>query len=372
MFKVTLTNLAVLTALQSRALGLAVLSGELQTDDGWVQLLPDGEFSSIDGRPHDVPGGKWKMSAQIAERLIQQAKLRANEMVIDYEHQTLQAAENGKAAPAAGWFKDMEYRPGQGLFIKPVWLSAAKEHISNKEYRYLSAVFPYDPKTGEPLEIRMAALTNYPGLDGMKALAALTATTSTTTPNRENAMNELLKKLLAKLGITVPEGADPSEQNVTDALAALSAMATDNTNKDKEVATLKAEVAALKADTGNIDYEKFVPVAAYNAVHQQLAQLKASNDVMTVDQVIKQAEEDGKLITEAERDYLQALGKQNIAALKATLDARPVLAALKGKQTTTAPVDTERKNVAVLTADQKLIADQLGISHEQMAKDLGA
>ncbi|MCB5226171.1 phage protease [Alishewanella sp. 16-MA] len=367
MFTPTTIALAVLTATANASLGLAVLSGELQTEDGWVQLLPDGEFASIDGRPHDVPGGKWKMSAQIAERLIQQAKLRANELVIDYEHQTLQAAENGKAAPAAGWFKDMEFRPGQGLFIKPVWLSAAKEHISNKEYRYLSAVFPYDPKTGEPLEIRMAALTNYPGLDGMKALAALTATTSPT-PNRENAMNELLKKLLAKLGITVPDGMDPTEQNVNDALAALTAMS----GNDKELATLKAEVAALKADTGNIDYEKFVPVAAYTALHQQLAQLKASNDVMTVDQVIKQAEEDGKLITQAERDYLQALGKQNIAALKATLDARPVLAALKGKQTTTAPVDVERKNVAVLTADQKLIADQLGMSYSDMAKELGA
>lgn len=368
MFTPTTIALAVLTATASTSLGLAVLSGELQTEDGWVQLLPDGDFAAIDGRPHDVPGGKWKMNAKIAERLISQAKLRANDLVIDYEHQTLKADENGKAAPAAGWFKDMEYRPGQGLFIKPVWLSAAKDHITAKEYRYLSAVFPYDSTTGEPLEIRMAALTNYPGLDGMKALAALSATHSPTT-NRENAMNELLKKLLAKLGITVPDGTDPTEQNVTDALAALTAMATD---KDKEVATLKAEVVALKADTGNIDYEKYVPVAAYNAVHQQLAQLKASNDVMTVDQVIKQAEEDGKLITEAERDYLQALGKQNIAALKATLDARPVLAALKGKQTTTAPVDTERKNVAVLTADQKLIADQLGISHEQMAKDLGA
>lgn len=367
MFKPSLISLAVLTATTSTSLGLAVLSGELATDDGWVQLLPDGEFSAIDGRPHDVPGGKWKMNSAIAAKLIQQARLRANDLVIDYEHQTLKADENGKPAPAAGWFKDMEYRPGKGLFIKPAWLTAAQTAIDAKEYRYLSAVFPYDPTTGEPLEIRMAALTNYPGLDGMKALAALSATNSTTT-NRENAMNELLKKLLAKLGIVVPDGTDPTEQNVNDALAALTAATTD---KDKEVAALKSEVAALKADTGNIDYTKYVPVAAYSAVHQELAQLKASHDVLTVDQVIKQAEEDGKLITEGEKTYLQSLGKQNMAALKDTLNARPVLAALKGKQTNGAPEGADKKGIAALTADQKSIADQMGVSHEELAKDLG-
>lgn len=376
MFKTSTTSLAVLTAIAqaNQALGIAVLSEQINNTDDWVQLLPDGEFSSIDGRPHDVPGGKWKMNADIAERLISQVQLRANELPIDYEHQTLRAAENGKEAPAAGWFKEMQYRPGKGLFVKPKWVAAAKERIVNREYRYLSAVFPYDKTTGEPLAINMAALTNYPGVDGMEALASLAANftvpgNDSTNPNpREKAMNELLKQLLSRLGIVIADGAEPTEQNINDAIAALKAM---DDGKDK-VAALTAEIATLKADTGNIDLTKFVPVATYQALHVELAALKANNDVLTVDQVIEQAQADGKLIIPAEIDYLKSLGKQSLAALKAAIDARPVVAALTGKQTKgKAPEDANNTNVAALTADQKTVADQLGISYEDMAKDLG-
>jgi phage I-like protein len=64
-----------------------------------------------------------------------------------------------------------------------------------------------------------------------------------------------------------------------------------------------------------------------------------------------------------------------MAALKAVLDSRPVVAALKGKQTTTttkSPDADDKTAVAALTADQKTIADQMGVSHEDMAKQLGA
>lgn len=369
MFKPSLISLAVLTAALPAGQSVAVLSAQLIPGDEWQQLLPDGEFSSKDGRPKDVPSGKWVMNERIAARLKAAAEQRKNDIVIDYEHQTLNAEKNGKEAPASGWFKELDYRPGSGLFFKPGWTRKAQAHIDEKEYRYVSAVFLYDKATGEPTALHSVALTNDPGIDGMNALAALTAHYPSTTNQREKAMNELLKKLLAKLGIVVPDGTDPTEQNVNDALAALTTVTTD---KDKEVATLTAEIAALKADTGNIDYTKYVPVAAYSAIHQELAQLKASHDVLTVDQVIKQAEEDGKLITEGEKSYLQSLGKQNMAALKDTLNARPVLAALKGKQTHgVAPEGADKKGVAALTADQKSIADQMGISHEELAKDLG-
>lgn len=377
MFHTSTTSLAVLTAIaqSGQGLGIAVLSEQINNTTDWVQLLPDGEFSAIDGRPHDVPGGKWIMNADIAQRLISQAKLRANDLVIDYEHQTLKAAENGKPAPAAGWFKDIEYRPGKGIFIKPVWADKAHELIVNREYRYLSAVFPYDRATGEPLAINMAALTNYPGVDGMQALAALAAdfAAPATEPNhpkpREYAMNELLKKLLAKLGIVIADGAEPSEQNLNDAIAALSGMTGD---KDK-VAALTAELDSLKADNGNIDLTQYVPASTYNALHSELAVLKAANNVLTVDQVIEQAQTDGKLIVQAELDYLKQLGKQNIAALTATLNARPVVAALLGNQSQSkVPADVQKPAVAALTADQKTVADQLGISYDDMAKQLGA
>lgn len=375
MFSKSAVAIAVLSATSTGQLGFAVLTGELTGSDGWAQLLPDGEFSAIDGRPHDVPDGKWKMNAEIAARVIAKAKLRKTDFVIDYEHQTL-STEKGTKAPASGWFKgaDMEYREGKGLFIRPIWTPPAQAHIDAKEYRYLSAVFPYDKTTGEVLQINMAALTNYPGADGMEALASLAAQHySTTNPTNQGVtpMSEAMKKLLGLLGITVTDGNEPSAEQTAAATAALTALMTKAATADG----LQQEVAALKADTGNVDLSKFVPASNYNQVLAELAALKASNEQMTVGQLIEKAEQDGKMIIASEKDYLTSLGNQSMAALKAVLDSRPVVAALKGKQTTTttkSPDADDKTAVAALTADQKTIADQMGVSHEDMAKQLGA
>lgn len=354
MYNSSFVALAVLTATtHTTGQGLAVLSGELASDDGWYQLLPDGEFSSVDGRPSEVPGGKWKMNAEIAARLINKAALRANDMVIDYEHQTLKTEENGKPAPAAGWFKEMEYRPGKGLFIKPAWLSAAKSHIDAKEYRYLSAVFPYDKKTGEPLDIQMAALTNYAGLDGMEPLAVLAAkkfTTPTPTPQGEDPMKKtILQQMLEAVGIVIADGAEPTAEQATAAVAALAAL---KAGADSAL-ELTTQVAALKANPGNVDLAKYVPIATYNKVVGELAVLRQQSSADTVDSLIEQAAKDGKIVT-AERDYLKQLGDQNgVAVLKAVLDNRPAIAALKGQQTTTV--------VQPKQADDELNATELAV-----------
>lgn len=357
MFKPSLTSLAVLSATVSTGCGIAALSGELASDDGWYQLLPDGEFNSIDGRPHDVPGGKWKMNADIAARLIQRAQLRANDLVIDYEHQTLKTEENGKPAPAAGWFKSMEYRPGKGLYIKPAWLTAAKAHIDASEYRYLSAVFPYDKATGEPLEIQMAALTNYPGVDGMDAIAALAAKKFTTTTNPdplqkqgEPPMNPLLQQLLAAIGISIADGTEPTAEQGQAALAALTALKT----KADSAEDLTTQVAALKANPGNIDLAKYVPIGTYNGVVSELAVLRQQTTTDTVESLIEQAHKDGKIVA-AERDYLEQLGKQNgVAVLKGVLDNRPAIAALKASQTTNTKVPAK-------TGDDELTHEDIAV-----------
>jgi phage I-like protein len=90
--------------------------------------------------------------------------------------------------------------------------------------------------------------------------------------------------------------------------------------------------------------------------------------------VIEQAQKDGKFIATAEVDYLTKLGNSNIAALKANIHLRPTIGAFKGKQTTNQnnPAEKDKTGVAALTADHKIIADQLGISHEDYANELKA
>lgn len=140
------------------------------------RILPDGVFRTTDGsgRPERLPG--WKMDASIAQRIIASLAAR-DDVLIDYEHQSIKAESNGQPVPAAGWFNRAEYRPGQGLFAVGVrWADRAKAMIASREYRYISPVFSFDPDTGEVGKLISAGLTNLPALTGLADLAtALTA-----------------------------------------------------------------------------------------------------------------------------------------------------------------------------------------------------
>lgn len=148
------------------------------TQNTWQQILPAGLFKAVDGRPFDVSSRHWFLDRYIATQVINDVRSRSTQVVIDYEHQTLESAKNGKPAPAAGWVEAIEWREGSGLWIKPSWTARAKEHILGREYRYLSAVFPYDKSSGTPLSLHSVALVNTPGIDGMAEVASLKSSSS--------------------------------------------------------------------------------------------------------------------------------------------------------------------------------------------------
>jgi phage I-like protein len=360
-------NLAVLSA---TAEPVAVLSVDLNADaGGWQQLLPAGRFQAVDGRPFDVHGNHWYIDAEVAQQLISLAQARTNDLVIDYDHQTLKAEENGLPAPASGWFKEMEWREGSGLWIKPKWTPRATDFIKNGEYKFLSAVFPYDAATGRPLRLHSAALVNRAGIDGLQAveaLAALSLANPPTHPNatlQEHSMNELLKKMLAQLGITVEDGQEPDE---TAALAALSALQT----KAGSVDTLATEVAALKANesTGAVDPAKFVPIAVVTDLQAKLAVLSAEGQTTQLDQTIAKAKQEGRLI-ESMEEWALDLGKKDFAALQAFLDKSQPIAALAGMQTDgkKPPADTPDP-LATLSAEEKKVCRECGISEADYLK----
>ena len=370
---------AILNA-RPTTLGLAVLDAQLtQQDDGWYQLLPVGPFKARDGRPFDVPGGHWQLDKTIATTLINRAKALGQDILIDYDHQTLNVEKTGKEAPAAGWYNgdEIEWREGKGLFIKPRWTERAAALVAAKEYRFLSAVFPYDAQ-GRPLELRMTAITNDPGVVGMQALAALSAQPiqpgQPATLTKENSMNELLKKLLAKLGIELT--GDPTDEQLQKALTELDSLQASAKKAPELEAALSAEkaaLAALKAQTtsvqqgAQVDLAQFVPVATYNALVTQVAALTAQVDTTDAVTLIKEARTAGKVVA-AEEEYLTAFAAQKgVAALKALLEPRPAIAALTASQTSSVTLP-EKKGEAVLSAEDKYAADQLGISHEDFAK----
>nr|WP_265461194.1 phage protease [Aeromonas salmonicida] len=365
---------------------LAVLDAQLTPQgDGWYQLLPVGPFKARDGRPFDVASGHWQLDGQIAAALIARAKALGQDILIDYDHQTLKTEQNGQPAPAAGWYNadEIEWREGAGLFIKPRWTDRAAALVAAKEYRFLSAVFPYDA-LGRPLELRMTAITNDPGVVGMQALAALSALPTSSimptqpgqlaTPIKERSMNEHLIALLGKLGIQPGADGQLTAEQGTAALAALDTLQASAKKAPELEAALSAEkasLAALKAQpvqqSGQIDLAQYVPVATYNALVNQVAALTAQVDTTDAATLIKDARTQGKVVA-AEEEYLIAYAAQKgVAALKALLDPRPAIAALAASQTTAITLP-EKKGDAVLSAEDKYAADQLGITHEAFAK----
>jgi phage I-like protein len=403
----TKTALAVLTAKKTSPEPLAVLSfsvGEIDSINAErVQLLPDGYFSAKDGRPDDVANGKWLMDEQAFATLKASASLRTNDFLFDYEHQTMNSEENGKEAPAAGWFKDFDYVPGEGLFATQVdWTPPATARLKNKEYRYTSAVFSYDPQTGRPVALMHAALTNDPALDGMKAIVVLKAQSNVTTtnPSGEEPMNKALEILLGLLGVA-QDGEDltnavalkAAEARATTAIAALktkadrtgvaetelahvqASVAALKTKADRtgvaetELAHVQASVAALKAGGSTaIDPTKFVPIETYNAVNTQLAALKNGTDENSVEQLLK--DNAAKITGQADRDYLATVGKsQGAVALKAMLEPRIAIAALTNTQTQgkkTPEVNTH----AALTTEQLAVCKNMNISHADFTAQL--
>ena len=178
------------------------------------RLVPAGRFRANDGRPHGISG--WLMDGDSARRIIAELSARKNDLLIDYEHQSLRTQETGKPAPAAGWFKQLAWREGDGLYITDArWTRNAAAMLSAQEYRYISPVFHFDDVTGRVLSIVGAAVTNTPGLDGLTDLVALKANLPAATHpsdfTNEASYRAYLKALAA--GKVKINGRDPFTRN---------------------------------------------------------------------------------------------------------------------------------------------------------------
>lgn len=360
-----------------------------------VQLLPAGEFKPTDGRP--MPWGSWKLTEKNAPAVVALVDARKNDFVIDYEHQTQLSETNGQPAPAAGWFKKVEFDPAKGLFATDArWTARATQYIGADEYRYISAVFAFHPKTGEVQRLLCAALTNDPGLDGMDEvqLAALTARFSTADIDpalslvdnpSENSMNPLLMALLKALGLPATEAT--TEAQALSAVASLksAAMPADLVKtlgldekatgaeavtaaaalkaSADQVASLTTEVASLKASKGgNPDPTKFVPLDKFNELNQEVAKLRQANIESEVDSLIETARSEGKCSPVVESVW-RDVGKADIAQLKALIDKTPANPALAGQTQTNGKTVADPK--APATADELAMCKSMGLTLEQ-------
>ena len=232
---------------------LAVCSFEVQPKDGRIQLLPYGEFRAVDGRPTDVPA--WYLTEENGHDVALLANSSRNQLVVDYEHQTLYKEKNGQPAPAAGWMRWLEFTP-KGMFAEVEWTDKAAAAIAAKEYRYISAVFSYDTK-GYVTKIFHAALTNFPALDGMDEVLAAASAQILKPETEQNPMKELLQQLFG-----LPEA---DEEKLKAALSALIEAKPKDVALSADVFAQLAEkdnrIAALSAQNGKPDLTQYAPVS---------------------------------------------------------------------------------------------------------------
>lgn len=390
-------------------IGLAVCASAL-TAGTEVQLLPVGPFRASDGRPLDAKA--WQLNADIAAKIIAKARARTNPIPIDYEHQTLLARENGQPAPAAGWYRTMEWREGQGLFATDVqWTDRAKRMIEAKEYLYFSPVFAYDKRTGEVLEVLHGGITNTPALDGMSDLASraaaafgidnpvaslrtvnadsaikwlrkaiarhmrhLDGSEPTTGPAGERSqklmMEEMQKALDELTGTTSPQETMQMKkllelfglsETATEAEAVAAASALIAKQKEGETA-----LAAAKAQTP--DPAQFVPVETVTKLQSDVAALTATLNQNEIDSLVKAALSDGRVLPAMEA-WARELGKKDVAQLRAFINAAQPIAALKGTQS---GGKSPEKKEGDLDEAQLAVCQQLGVSAEDYKKTVAA
>ena len=305
----------------------------------WVQVFPQGMVKSTKG--------DFTVDSESATLIMNWFKQRGNDLVIDYEHQTLE----GVQAPASGWVKEFADRGADGIWARVDWTEKAKEYIANKEYRYFSPVVVVRSRDRKAVALHSIGLTNAPAISGMKPIVNKDGKDE----NEEDDGMELLALIAGILGL----GADATEETVVAALKALKETKIPPAHKEvlnlldlKEDASLveiKGRVIALKNPDGYVKAEEFLA-------------LKDKLNIRDRDELVTLALTSGK-ITPAQKGWAEEYALKDPQGFKAFVEAAPQVVPLK--QVATA---TQDNRGTVPDETQLSINKMLGVDNETFKK----
>lgn len=312
----------------------------------WIRILPLGLISLGDGRPG------FEVDQEAVDNLIKQFTARGLDMVIDYEHQTLE----GGQAPAAGWIKALEGR-ADGLWARVEWTERGQGYLQNREYRYFSPVLTLDPETRRPLALHHVALTNTPAINHLPPLVAKAEFAKprdlprevALVPEDEQLMQEQLEKYRSQR-VSNAETAkasgeqlnDPGLFNKQEILKALELPETsDNSQILASIARLKREAASVAS------------------LRRMLAKLKAIQDERESQKLMELALKSGK-VTPAQRTWAMEYAQRDPEGFKLFLAQAPKIIPL-GEQLDLIQDSRPRPH---LSPSQAGINQLMGISDE--------
>ncbi len=319
-----------------------------------VKLLPFGMVKS--------QKGDFIVDAESFEAIKNSFKERGIDIVIDYEHQTLEDVQ----APAGGWIKDLFLQDG-AIAAKVEWTPKAQEYLKNKEYRYLSPVVLVRKKDSKAVVLHSVALTNTPAIDGMfpivnsinifefeeggsgmdiiKQLAALLSLGEGAT---EEQVLEKIKALLGDLENLKAEqqkNADGAGNNAVANKVIFGLLGIDEKAKTEDVA---AAIMALKNPSG------FVPVSDFNKLKERL-------DRKDSDELVVTALKSGK-ISAAQKAWAEEYALKDPTGFKKFVEKAPQVVPMEELE-----IEDSKGKKAPDEATLK-VCKMLGVSKEDLEK----
>ena len=274
-----------------------------------IKILPYGDVKSRKG--------PFKVDKESYDLIFQYFTERGLDIVIDYEHQTL----DGMQAPAAGWIKNLSYKINDGIYAIVEWTEKAKEYLKNKEYRYLSPVILKRKEDGRAVQLHSVGLTNTPAIDGMEAIIN----------KLDDGGNKMdLKEIAKALGLAE----DATIEQILEAIQTINANVSSKAMKDEEktvackevlealelkedatVAEVKGKIITLKNPAGYVSTEEFMKLKA-------TIEKKEGNDLVQI------ALSEGK-ITPAQKEWAEQTALKDPEGFKSFLKTAPAVVDLK-------------------------------------------
>lgn len=339
------------------------------------QVLPAGEIE-ING---EEPA---RMDEAAAQAVIASFMARGNDMVIDYEHQSLKDGES----PAAGWVKKMMWRGAEGLWLAVEWTQKAKEYLVNREYRYFSPVLMLRKTDRKVMQLINVALTNTPAINNLRPIVAKL--------NHKQEKEEIMiAKLRKLLGLADDAGEDKVLEAATllinkasavvackEVLEALGAKADAKKEevtgiiaslKSADIVACKEVLEALGAKPDAKKEEVIQVIASLKApgnvavqLSQEVATLKTKIADMEQQDLIGLALKEGKTSPEELGKWGRELAKKSPDQFKAIVLSRPA-----GSVIPVTEIIVAKDQDGIVADDvQKAVNKMMGVSEEVFAK----
>jgi len=154
----------------ARVIGPAVEVRAFNDGGDWLDAVREQEVVIVpDGVNQTANGDTLKMNAKAAKQVIAKFEAQGVDIVVDYEHSSVDA-KTGEKAPASGWISKLRYEVGKGLIALIRWTAEAAELIATGAYRYVSPAGLVEKASKLFVDLHSVALTNKPAIKNLPAL----------------------------------------------------------------------------------------------------------------------------------------------------------------------------------------------------------